>query len=651
MDGILPLPLVDGRSVLPNIVLLYMPWATTTRPSLALGIIASLCQQHEAPVRTFYPNLDLAAEIGFEAASNLSNERCLYGLSEHLFACDIYGPEALSSEAYIDALVAIDLPQMFKNGAFLRRLRDETIPAFLDALEARVLAASPSAVGVSSTFNQVMPSLAIAARIKRRAPWIQVLAGGACFDDEMGQEYHRALPHILDHVFMGEAEASFQEWLRRHCAGESTAGIPGVTWHEGGEMRLIPGHPLKDMNSSPVPDYDDFFLEQERVRQATGKVFNIEFLPFESSRGCWWGQKNHCLFCGINPELMSFREKSTDRVIQEMMHLTSRYRVVNLTAADWIISRKARADIFERLGALDYDIECFYETRADLSKRELKLMREAGVVKVQPGIESFSTELLKAMRKGTTRVRHLQFLRWANEYGIHLSYNILAGFPGEKAEWYAGMAEFLPKLRHLQPPLHNVHRVEMHRFSPLFRMREEYGVDEMQLRQDYCFNFPEGVVDPLKVGYFFSFSASTILDPETYIRPLRAVIEDWIEAQKGKAPPRYRYTLGPGFTRVEDTRFGDGRIVQLADLHQDVFLLCDEIQSVEMLERALTPIYPEAVARGEIGRVVDELIAQDILYAEEKAVIALPVGVKPRTTQELRAYVLGGTEVVLEAAE
>jgi hypothetical protein len=39
--------------------------------------------------------------------------------------------------------------------------------------------------------------------------------GGACFDDEMGREYHRGLPEVIDHVFLGEAEQSFREFLRR----------------------------------------------------------------------------------------------------------------------------------------------------------------------------------------------------------------------------------------------------------------------------------------------------------------------------------------------------------------------------------------------------------------------------------------------------
>jgi ribosomal peptide maturation radical SAM protein 1 len=447
-----------------------------------------------------YPNMDMTAKVGFETAGKFSNERSLYGLSEHLFACDMFGVEQLDSDAYIDVLANADLPSPFDDREYIIHLRDNVIGEFLSKIEERVLAEGPTVVGFSSTFNQVMASLALARRLKQRRSDLIIIAGGACFDDEMGQEYHRALPDVLDHVFMGEAENSFREFLRRIRTGEPTEGIPGVTYHSGNGLELVPGSPLGDMNESPMPNYDEFFLEKERLQKETGRVFNIEYLPFESSRGCWWGQKNHCVFCGINKDLMRFREKKVDRVIQEMITLSARYRVVHLTAADWIISRTARQEIFQRLVELDLDIECFYETRADLTKNEIKLMRDSGVVKIQPGIESLSTELLRLMKKGTSRIRHVQFLRWCKEYNINLSYNILAGFPGEKAEWYHEMAVFLPHLYHLQPPLHNMHYVEMHRFSPLFQMRDKFGVDEYQLRHDYCFNFPEAFVDPLKVG-------------------------------------------------------------------------------------------------------------------------------------------------------
>src|SRR3954465_271775 len=38
----------------------------------------------------------------------------------------------------------------------------------------------------------------------------------------------------------------------------------------------------------------------------------------ETARGCWWGAKNHCTFCGLNGETMGFRAKSADRVMTEI---------------------------------------------------------------------------------------------------------------------------------------------------------------------------------------------------------------------------------------------------------------------------------------------------------------------------------------------
>jgi radical SAM superfamily enzyme YgiQ (UPF0313 family) len=43
-------------------------------------------------------------------------------------------------------------------------------------------------------------------------------------------------------------------------------------------------------------------------------------LLFEASRGCWWGAKHHCTFCGLNGLSMTFRSKSADRAYSEIKH-------------------------------------------------------------------------------------------------------------------------------------------------------------------------------------------------------------------------------------------------------------------------------------------------------------------------------------------
>ncbi|MCA9823729.1 MAG: cobalamin-dependent protein, partial [Dehalococcoidia bacterium] len=293
----------------PRGVLVSMPWATITRPSLAVGILTRISEDAGVPATAVYANLDMASRIGIEAAQILSDERSLYGMADHFFACDLYGTDALGGNQFLKVVGTLNAPGPFRRREFVHKLRDETVPAFLAELAGRILALEPTYVGFSATFNQVMGSLALAKRIKAERPEVVILAGGACFDGEMGREYHRALPEVLDHVFMGEAEESFREFLRRHISGEPTHGIPGVTWWDGDAVQLEPGQPLADLQLSPSPDYDDYFLQRRTLQQAGKLKFEVESLPFESSRGCWWGQQSHCVFCGINDEVMPFREK------------------------------------------------------------------------------------------------------------------------------------------------------------------------------------------------------------------------------------------------------------------------------------------------------------------------------------------------------
>jgi ribosomal peptide maturation radical SAM protein 1 len=332
-----------------GVTLVCMPWATTARPSLALGILSEVGRAVGVPVRSLYPNLDLVAELGFEVGNAFAHRQVLSGLAEHLFACDLFGPQELASEEFLGSLADRELPEGLSDPAVLHRLRDEVIPAFLDRTVQRVLAGAPAVVGVTATFNQVMSGLALCARVKAADPAIITVAGGACFGDPMGQEYHRALPKVLDHVFVAEAEESFAAFADRLRTGSPTAGIAGVTWWDGERVQLIPGHRLADLNASPVPDYGDFFAEADRVHRETGYAFNVDYLPFESSRGCWWGKRRHCVFCGTNPELLPFREKTPQRVVAEVVGLSARYRTPRLVASDLIVSRTSRREIWGRL--------------------------------------------------------------------------------------------------------------------------------------------------------------------------------------------------------------------------------------------------------------------------------------------------------------
>lgn len=618
-----------------------MPWASTTRPSLALGILTSICNEFKIKTNSFYPNLDMAALLGFEVSDNFSEKRILHGLSEHLFAVDLYNVNDLNSDEYLKIFVKL-LNELYTNDVistemdlkYLKNLRDNLIPKFLNNLLKRILKKSPNFVGFTTTFNQIMSSLALSKRIKNADPNIKVFFGGANFHYPMGYEYHKALPDLIDHVFIGEAEESFRNFLYCLKNEDSYRNIKNFTYLENGNIKLVKNKKLTDLNESPLPNYDDFFYEKERILEQTNLTFNLSAIPFESSRGCWWGQKSHCSFCGNSKEQINYREKKIEKIIHEILFLSNRYKEIRMSATDWILTKKNYDRLLNRLKEINLDLEIFYEVRPYHKKEEIKLMKEANIISIQPGIESFSTPVLKLMNKHLSGIRNIEFLKWCKEYGIETRYNILSGFPGEKLEWYNEMIEMIPKIYHIPPPLSIDTRIELHRFSPLYETKET-KIKNFKLRSDYECNFPINKLDQEKVGYFFEHqSESPIINNDEYYNMLGLTLEKWIKTYE-KRNTSFNYNIGPGFLKITDNRQKIPKIYKLSDIYKDILLLCDEVKNINLLIKDLMQIYPKEIEDGTAELAINELINSNILIKEKNNLLSLPINVKPRTTSEL----------------
>ena len=74
--------------------------------------------------------------------------------------------------------------------------------------------------------------------------------------------------------------------------------------------------------------------------------------------------------------------------------------------------------------------EIFYEVKSGLRRGQLRLLAQAGVTHIQPGIESLSSNVLRLMRKGVRRDPERQPAPLGQYYDIRVDWNILWGFPG-----------------------------------------------------------------------------------------------------------------------------------------------------------------------------------------------------------------------------
>lgn len=325
----------------------------------------------------------------------------------------------------------------------------------------------------------------------------------------------RTLSDSVDYIFSGESENSFPEFLQRLRDG----GRP--------ENWLVEGAPCLDLDAIPTTDFSEFYQQLDHLMPDSAlKESKAVWLPYESSRGCWWGEKKHCTFCGINGQTMTFRAKSPDRVIEELAQLVVRHPSRKVCMVDNIMPYGYFKTLIPRLGSELPGLEIFYEEKANLSLDHVVALRSAGVTVIQPGIEALSSPLLKLMEKGVTARQNIALLRYCRAAEMEANWNLLYALPGDTLDDYVRTLELIPLLHHLQPPAGPCH-LSIDRFSPYFNRPEAYKIDRLRPIEGYFAVLPEHS-DKYKVAYHFTGDyRSASRENRALIEELTAAVERW----------------------------------------------------------------------------------------------------------------------------
>jgi ribosomal peptide maturation radical SAM protein 1 len=576
----LPLaPATRSGSIATRIALVNMPFAMADRPSIQCGLLKAGLARAGHTVDVHYLNLELAAELGAGLYRELARQRFGELLGEWLFSAAAFGDRA-DEAAYRDSCPGLDDHCAALGVPFERfcEWRRERLPRWI-ARQVEEIDWSPySVVGFTSTFEQNTAALALARRLKERHPEITVVFGGANFDGDMGKEFVRALPFI-DYAVAGEGDRIFPRMIECLGRGESPLGLPGVVGRR--PDGLVDGgaaSPVKDLDELPDPDYDEYFatlfrLGRERVLDDASPL-----LLFESSRGCWWGQKQHCTFCGLNNNGMSFRARSAPAVAGQLGRLASRYQIVNFEAVDNIMSHRYLEELCAPLAERRYDYRIFYEVKANLTATQLRAMAKAGIHSIQPGIESLSTHVLELMRKGITMLRNVRLLKWAYYYGMQVSWNVLTGFPGETEDDYVQQLRAVSALRHLPPP-GGCGPIWLERFSPYF-FDAAFPVRDVRPLRSYRYIYPEERLDLREIAYFFEYRMDAELPLERH-RELRAEVDRWIAAWQRRPRPLLVYQRAPDWIQIVDRRSPEPAVHAFHDHAAEVYEFCGETDRTE----------------------------------------------------------------------
>lgn len=615
--------------------LVNMPLATLTRPNLPLGLFKSQLAEAGIESEVFNFNFDFAQRIGFGGYETIAFFKGIETqIGEWLFAQEAWGEDFGLSEEEFLSLCGEELdniPKIPDKKAWLQRIRSEVVPSFLESCVERLQAHGDlSVVGFSCTFFQTVSSLALGRLIKTKYPDVKVIYGGACFHGDMGDELMRKLPWI-DAVSTGEADDTIIPLINALRQGRDPTGLQGILYrdaegkvHSGPER--LPVHQAV-IKSLPHPDYDSFFSDAARVGLDRDEQWLVRLLvPFESSRGCWWGQMHQCTFCGLNGQGMVYRSKPGTQVYDTLHWLSARYpQAKRYQASDNILSMSYFKDLIPKLreDPLPNDVELFYSVKSNMTRQQIKALADAGIKYLQPGIESLSTHILQLMNKGVTGLQNLFLLKCCREYGIVPYWNNLIRVPGEKGADYALMEEWIPKIHHLRPPYGGARKIECHRFSPYYHQTGRW-IDNIRPQAWYAGIFPPDLIDLERVAYYFDADWKDVLGGSSYDGVIRATLE-WIRVWKEeselpqlKIRPRNNACID-----IVDTRRGEAGLWQLDALETAVYFAIDAPASVEKVRNMARARVDFKGAEQSVQRILDDFEQAGIALQENSKYLAI----------------------------
>jgi ribosomal peptide maturation radical SAM protein 1 len=575
-----------------RICLVNMPFSDLGLPSIGLTQLKQVLETElrgQVSVDLLYVNQDFARLIGVEPYSFVANsaQSNNAGLGDWLFRQSAFPELPENSEEYFKRFFPAHGEESMKYKQYIQKLRMQ-LDGFLDDIILRYKLDEAHLVGFTSMFMQNVASFAMAKRIKKRNPKAITVMGGANCEAPMGKEIVNNTDFI-DFVFSGPALLSLPSFIRHQINNqpEKCHAINGVFSRLNcSSARPMAGlgdfKPLREIGDEL--DIDEFIeLHYGEFLDTLKKNFpnkEVEpYLQFETSRGCWWGEKAHCTFCGLNGISMKYRSMRPDnavRLIESLFDYSD--RCSRLQSVDNILPKNYFKEVFPYLNTPP-NMSLFYEVKADLSKEDLKVLAKARVTMIQPGIESLATSTLKLMKKGTSAFQNLKLLKNCMTYDIDPVWNLLIGFPGEGEEVYKKYVDDIPTLAHLPPP-GGVFPVRFDRYSPYFMRAREYELDLTPMDY-YALIYPFKAESLANLAYYFSdrnYGAQYAMTMSRWIRKIRERYEGWKLRWQGNPETRARLFLNKKAESsvVYDSRLGDAVEHSLSDVGVRMLRYLDE---------------------------------------------------------------------------
>jgi len=304
----------------------------------------------------------------------------------------------------------------------------------------------PDIVGISVTTPTFFDVRCNVVKIIRKIDdKIRIVTGGPHVS-ALPEDTLRNCPEI-DIVCRGEGELVMLEIAQ----GDKLLDIAGLTYRDGNNI-------VNNIDRTPHNNIDDFcsparhLVDMRYYSSPNPHVMHglyFKATTIFTTRGCPYD----CTFCAGSIALgRGVRFQSIELVIEEIKKLIVDYRIEALYFADdmFDIKKERTANLCRELikNNINKKVRWNAQLRANsMDKELLKLMKEAGCIRVDIGFESGSQKTLDIINKRTTVEQNYEAARLLHQAGIQVHANMIVGLPGEDRTDLNSTRDFMKEIR------------------------------------------------------------------------------------------------------------------------------------------------------------------------------------------------------------
>lgn len=585
------------------VLIASMPWPTYNIPSIQVATLKAYLEKHGVSCIGAHWYIRICEHIGYKLYTEISSGNPEGG--EAIYSW-LYYPENRKNIENRNELIRKILKQDPAFFTHFENLHRE----ILDEYDWKTI----QLAGFSLNFSQTMASIYMAREIKKRNPACEIIIGGAEGTAELGASILKEFNHI-DFACNGEGESVLLNLAQRSGKGfKSYTGIQGLIFKDQkGTVTISKPDQMPGMDWLPVPDFDDYFHYLEHHSDLSYHDLSV-VIPIESSRGCYY----ECSFCSLNIQWVNTRSQTPEWICHAMIEQSNKYKILDFFFVDNITPLNVQK-IFSKVSTLNRDFRFFYEMRANISWEALTCLHEAGLKRVQIGIEAMSSSLLKKFNKKCSVIHNIQGLKNCEELGIIVSSNFIINHPCTSESDIKETLENNKYCFHLRPPSAFSEFGLMFGSPDYNNPKEEFTV--LGNHRDYENIYPAEVLERLNLPV----KDYTMHSKRVSWTKIKEQVDGWKKVYFEKTEPLLALQDGGSFLKIEDRRYNGYDVYILDETERELYLFLHQTKPI-------TKIYHkfQHVSTQRIDEILKELCSLYLIFSEDDKFLSLAIGAPNR---------------------